>query len=102
MRRLILFTILVLLAAGAGLVAAQPGEKAPARAAAKPAIAVTGKVDGLYPGASKRIRLKLEQPLAAHPRHQVGQGPRDVSGRRLLGAVVAGQAEAGADPGARP
>ena len=59
MRRLILFTVLALLAAGAGLVAAQPREDAPARAAAKPAIAITGKVEGLYPGASKRIRLKL-------------------------------------------
>jgi hypothetical protein len=59
MRRLILFTGLALLAAGAGLVVAQPREDAPARAADKPAIAITGKVEGLYPGASKRIRLKL-------------------------------------------
>lgn len=60
MGRMALITTLALLALGAGLVAAYPHSGEPTEGHRKAAIAITGKVNGLYPGASKRIRLKLK------------------------------------------
>jgi hypothetical protein len=60
MRRLLPFAVLVLLASGAGWVAAQPRDGgSPPRPAARPAIAIRGHVSGLHPGAIKRVRLRL-------------------------------------------
>jgi hypothetical protein len=60
MRRLIILATLALLAGGAGWVAALPREGGPQpRAAGKPAIKIRGSVNGLYPGASKRLLLRL-------------------------------------------
>jgi len=60
MGRTALITALALLAIGAGIVAAYPHNAEPAGGQRVPAIKITGKVKGLYPGASKRIRLKLK------------------------------------------
>ena len=86
MRRLLLFTVLALLAAGAGLVAAQPGEKRSRPRGRQAGDRRHGQGRRPLPRGFEADPAEAEQPLAAHPRHQVGQGPRDVSGRRLLGA----------------
>jgi hypothetical protein len=58
MRLLCLTATLALIAAGAGLVAAEPKGSVPA-AGDRAAIMIRGDVTGLYPGASKRVRLRL-------------------------------------------
>lgn len=58
-RPLVIITILALLAGGVGLVAAQPSHSPAAKAPERPAVTIRGHVSGLYPGAVKRIRLRL-------------------------------------------
>jgi len=58
-RPLPLIATLALLVGGVSLVAAEPPQLHPAKAAERPVIKVRGHVKGLYPGSVKRVRLKL-------------------------------------------
>jgi hypothetical protein len=58
LRRLCIITALALIGAGAGLVAAQP-QGSVTTTPGRPAITIRGHATGLYPGAAKRLRLRL-------------------------------------------
>ncbi|HET6830008.1 MAG TPA: hypothetical protein VFH44_01540 [Solirubrobacterales bacterium] len=59
MRRLLIISTLALLLASAGLVAADQSGSVKSDGARQAAIAIRGHVTGLYPGASKWLRLRL-------------------------------------------
>jgi hypothetical protein len=65
LKRLTLIAAIAALAAAA-IVSAQPSSPkfAPERAKAKPAVSIRGHVGGLFPGATKPLRLKLRNRTA--------------------------------------